>query len=36
LAVARSETGCSTVFIPWLDEPVMVTPDVVSGRDCLA
>jgi hypothetical protein len=25
LAVARSDTGCSTVLIPWVEEPVMVT-----------
>src|SRR5205807_7824385 len=30
LAVARSETGCSTVLIPWVEEPVMITPDVVG------
>src|SRR5919112_1848794 len=30
LAVARSETGCSTVLIPWVEEPVMVTPEVVG------
>jgi hypothetical protein len=30
LAVARSETGCSTVLIPWVVEPVMVTPEVVG------
>jgi hypothetical protein len=26
LAVARSDTGCSTVLIPWVEESVMVTP----------
>ena len=30
LAVVRSETGCSTVLIPWVQEPVMVTPEVVG------
>jgi hypothetical protein len=37
LAVARSDTGCSTVLIPWVEEPVMVTPEVVVhiGRVCL-
>src|SRR5436190_1996007 len=25
LAVARSDTGCSTVLIPWVEEPVTVT-----------
>src|SRR5215210_6078390 len=30
LAVARSETGCSTVLIPWVEEPVIVTPEVVG------
>jgi hypothetical protein len=28
-ALARSDTGCSTVLIPWLEEPVVVTPEVV-------
>src|SRR6516165_5556929 len=30
LAASRSETGCSTVLIPWVDEPVMVTPELVG------
>ena len=30
LAAARSDTGCSTVLIPSLEEPVMITPDVVG------
>src|SRR5215211_24771 len=30
LAFVRSETGCSTVLIPWVEEPVMVTPEVVD------
>ena len=30
LAAARSDTGCSTVLIPWVEEPVMVTPEVVG------
>src|SRR3954468_20047284 len=30
LAVARSETGCSTVLIPWVEEPVMVAPEVAG------
>jgi hypothetical protein len=29
LAVARSDTGCSTVLIPWVEEPVIFTPKVV-------
>src|SRR6266853_1245827 len=33
LAVARSDTGCSTVLIPWVEEPVMVTTEVVSHID---
>src|ERR1700728_1502562 len=33
LAVARSDTGCSTVLIPWVEEPVMVTPEVVGHFD---
>src|SRR5215211_993471 len=33
LAVARSDTGCSTVLIPWVEEPVMVTPEVVGHID---
>jgi hypothetical protein len=33
LAFARSDTGCSTVLIPWVVEPVMVTPDVVGRLD---
>src|SRR6266436_2639624 len=39
LAVARSDTGCSTILIPWVEEPVMVTPEVVGHmdrRDCRA
>jgi hypothetical protein len=30
LAAARSDTGCSTVLIPCVEEPVMVTPEVVG------
>src|SRR3984957_8974734 len=30
LAAARSDTGCNTVLIPWVEEPVMVTPEVVG------
>src|SRR3954453_21121354 len=26
LAAATSETGCSTVLIPWVEEPLMVAP----------
>src|SRR5258705_3174421 len=33
LAVARSDTGCSTILIPWVEEPVMVTPEVVGHMD---
>jgi hypothetical protein len=33
LAAARSDTGCSTVLIPWVEEPVMVTPEVVGHVD---
>src|SRR5258708_22126786 len=33
LAVARSDTGCSTVLIPWVEEPVMVTPQVMGHID---
>src|ERR1700691_2412851 len=33
LAVARSDTGCSTILIPWVEEPVMVTPEVVGHID---
>src|SRR5919198_3692427 len=33
LAAARSETGCSTVLIPWVEEPLMVTPVVVGHID---
>src|SRR5947209_124012 len=33
LAVARSDTGCSTVLIPSVEEPVMVTPEVVGHID---
>src|SRR6266540_3493347 len=33
LAAARSDTGCSTVLIPWVEEPVMVTPEVVGHID---
>jgi hypothetical protein len=33
LARSRSETGCSTVWIPWVEEPVMVTPEVVGHMD---
>src|SRR6478672_13407210 len=32
LAAATSDTGCSTVLIPWVEEPVMVTPEVVGVR----
>src|SRR5262249_47998085 len=34
LAFVRSDTGCSTVLIPWVEEPVMVAPEVVGGWDC--
>src|SRR5690349_5764492 len=30
LAAATSDTGCSTVLMPWVDEPVMVAPEVVG------
>jgi hypothetical protein len=30
LAAARSDTGCSTVLIPSVEDPVMFTPDVVG------
>src|SRR6185312_8531840 len=30
LAAVTSDTGCSTVLIPWVEEPVMVTPEVVG------
>src|SRR6266487_4051385 len=33
LALARSDTGCSTVLIPWVEESVMVTPEVVGHID---
>jgi hypothetical protein len=33
LAAARSDTGCSTVLIPWVEESVMVTPEVVGHID---
>src|SRR6185437_7686127 len=33
LAFSRSETGCSTVLIPWVEETVMVTPEVVGPID---
>src|SRR5713101_6055431 len=33
LALSRSDTGCSTVLIPWVEEPVMVTPEVVGHID---
>src|ERR1700734_370743 len=33
LAAARSDTGCSTVMIPWVEESVMVTPEVVGHVD---
>src|SRR6516162_9200222 len=33
LARARSDTGCSTVLIPSVQEPVMVTPEVVAHID---
>jgi hypothetical protein len=29
-AAARSDTGCSTVLIPCVDESAMVAPDVVG------
>jgi hypothetical protein len=32
LAAARSDTGCSTVLIPSVEESVMVTPEVVGSR----
>jgi hypothetical protein len=30
LTGVRSDTGCSTVLIAWVEEPVMVTPKVVG------
>jgi hypothetical protein len=30
LAVSRSDTGCSTVLIPLVSDPVMVTPEVAG------
>src|SRR5580698_787636 len=33
LAAVRSDTGCRTVLIPWVDESVMVTPEVVGHVD---
>ena len=30
VAAARSETGCSTVLIPWVEESVMITPELVG------
>src|SRR6516165_8460187 len=33
LAVARSDTGCSTILIPWVEESVIVTPEVVGHID---
>src|SRR5215469_7574691 len=35
--VSRSDTGCSTILIPWVEELLMVTPEVVghtARRDC--
>src|SRR6516164_4361439 len=32
LAAARSDTGCSTVLIPWVEEPVMVAAEVVGSH----
>src|SRR5579871_1817452 len=33
LAASRSDTGCSTVLIPSVEEPVIVTPGVVCHVD---
>jgi hypothetical protein len=33
LAAARSDTGCSTVLIPLVSDPVMVTPEVAGHID---
>jgi hypothetical protein len=33
LALARSDTGCNTVLIPSVEEPVMITPEVVGHID---
>jgi hypothetical protein len=33
LAFARSDTGCSTVLMPWVAESVMVAPDVAGHVD---
>src|SRR5215467_9472181 len=30
LDVSRSDTGCSTILIPWVEESLMVTPEVVG------
>jgi hypothetical protein len=30
LTGVRSDTGCSTVLIPWAEEPVILTPKVVG------
>src|ERR1700733_7260607 len=33
LAFSRSETGCSTILIPWVEESAMITPEVVGYID---
>src|ERR1700691_3611821 len=33
LAFSRSDTGCSTVLIPWVEEAVMIAPEVVGHID---
>jgi hypothetical protein len=33
LAFATSDTGCSTVLIPLVEEPVMVAPRIVGHED---
>src|SRR5690242_3081785 len=33
LALSRSVTGCRTVLIPWVEELVMITPEVVDRID---
>src|SRR5215467_9187646 len=33
LAVSRSDTGCRTILIPWVEEPVTITPEVVGHID---
>ena len=35
-AVARSDTGCGTALIPWVEGPVMVAPGGVVGMPCRA